>query len=138
MFSLSALACVLASFQTVPLGTASTYAILGASSVTSTGPTGLDGDVGVYPGTTVTGFPPDIVTGLVHLGNGPAAVAGPYPEAHTHTSADTYTGAHSHNLGNHHDHRFYLLLLPALKRQSRHQRSEHHPQSRPQGPKTQP
>jgi hypothetical protein len=50
--------------QTAPgLGAASSYAILGGQTVTNTGPTTIDGDVGVSPGTAVTGFPAGIVTG---------------------------------------------------------------------------
>ena len=42
----------------VPLGTAGNYAVLAGTTVTNTGPTWITGQVGLAPGTSVTGFPP--------------------------------------------------------------------------------
>jgi LPXTG-site transpeptidase (sortase) family protein len=39
------------------------YSVLGGGSVTNTGPTTTDGDVGVYPGSAITGFPPGLAGG---------------------------------------------------------------------------
>jgi hypothetical protein len=51
---------------TVPLGTAQPFAVLGASTVTNTGPSVVTGDLGVWPGTSITGFPPGSVIGTIH------------------------------------------------------------------------
>jgi len=66
-----------ASAQSEPtLGAATSFAILGASTVTCTGAGAVTGDVGVSPGTAITGFNPDCtLTGTLHPGDGVALQA---------------------------------------------------------------
>jgi hypothetical protein len=60
----------------VNLRTASSFALLAGSTITSTGPTTINGDVGVHPGNTFTrGVPPATVNGTIHLGDAVAAQA---------------------------------------------------------------
>jgi hypothetical protein len=60
----------------VGLGTAGSFAVLAGTTVTNTGPSSISGDLGVSPGTAVTGFPPGIVTGgTVHSADGVAGSA---------------------------------------------------------------
>jgi len=71
------------------LGAACTYGVLAGSTVTNTGPTHVNGDLGLSPGTAVTGFQgppfntyvgtgthtagPGLVTGTIHLTDPPPA-----------------------------------------------------------------
>jgi hypothetical protein len=57
------------------LGAAGTFVILGGSTVTNTGATALTGDLGVSPGTAVTGFPPGTMSGSTHAGDATSAAA---------------------------------------------------------------
>jgi len=57
------------------LGAADDFGVLGASTVTNTGLTEVTGDVGVSPGTAVTGFPPGIVNGTIYSAGAVAAQA---------------------------------------------------------------
>lgn len=70
------------------IGSAESFAVLGGSTVTNTGPTILNGDLGVWPGTAITGFPPGIVNGTIHAGNAVAQQA----QSDLTTGYDTLAG----------------------------------------------
>ncbi|HEY6553315.1 MAG TPA: ice-binding family protein, partial [Vicinamibacteria bacterium] len=58
------------------LGAAQSYAVLGGTTVTNTGATTITGDLGVSPGSAVTGFPPGIVVGgTIHAADASALAA---------------------------------------------------------------
>jgi hypothetical protein len=57
------------------LGSAGNFAVLGGSGVANTGNTVLNGDLGVYPSSTITGFGPGIVNGMTYAGGPVAAQA---------------------------------------------------------------
>jgi hypothetical protein len=58
-FTTSTTACT----ASVPLGTACMFGGLGGSTLTNAGPTIITGDIGVWAGTSITGFPPGTFTG---------------------------------------------------------------------------
>jgi len=57
------------------LGGAGAFVILAGSTVTNSGATSLTGDLGVSPGTAVTGFPPGTFSGAQHAGDATSATA---------------------------------------------------------------
>jgi hypothetical protein len=60
----------------VALGAAGPFAVFAATTVTNTGASTVNGDLGVSPGTAMTGFgSPAVVNGTMHAGDGPAAAA---------------------------------------------------------------
>ncbi len=61
--------------DSINLGTAGSYAVLAGSAVTNTGSSVLTGNLGLSPGSSVTGFPPGIVNGTINVANGPALQA---------------------------------------------------------------
>jgi hypothetical protein len=61
---------------TVPLGSACSFGILGGSTVTNSGTsTFVSGDIGVWPGTAITGFTPANYSGTEHAGDAAAQTA---------------------------------------------------------------
>jgi len=59
----------------VNLGTAAPFVVLGGSTVTNTGPSVLNGDLGVSPGTSLPGFNAAVVNGTIHANDAVAAQA---------------------------------------------------------------
>ena len=59
----------------VSLGTAGSFVVLSGETVTNTGFTIINGNVGLYPGSSITGFPPGVVNGVVHISDAVAAKA---------------------------------------------------------------
>jgi hypothetical protein len=76
----------------VYLGAAGTYAVLSGTTVTNTGGTVVNGDLGVWPGTAVTGFGPGVIAGAEDAGdvvshNAQASLGIAYNGAAARTSA---------------------------------------------------
>ncbi len=59
----------------VNLATANAFVVLGGSTVTNTGPSVLNGDLGVSPGTALPGFGPATINGATHANDAVAAQA---------------------------------------------------------------
>ena len=95
---------------TVALAGASNLAVLAGSGVTNTGATTITGDLGLSPGSSVSGFPPGILNGTLHINDAIANQAkldltAAYNDAAGRTSTDIVTL--SGNIGG-------LTLTPGL------------------------
>jgi type VI secretion system secreted protein VgrG len=83
------------------LGTALNFTVLAGSTITNTGPSVITGNLGLSPGSAVTGFPPGSVTGVKHITDAVALQAKndlitAYTDAATAPSTSNLTGK---NLG---------------------------------------
>jgi hypothetical protein len=81
----------------VQLNNAGTYSVLAGTNVVGTGTSSLSGDLGVSPGTSVTGFPPGTVAGTMHDGDAQAAQAetdlvAAYNDAASRTPSSEFSG----------------------------------------------
>lgn len=81
---------------TPALGSARGFAILGASAVTNTGSSVLTGNLGIFPGTSVVGFPPGTFSGQEHItdvaaSNAQVAAQAAYTDLHTRSSTTIAT-----------------------------------------------
>ncbi len=75
-FVLLASASVVSAQVAPTLGSAHSYAVLAGSTVTNVGATIITGDLGVSPGSAVTGFPPGVVVnGTIHGADASAGLA---------------------------------------------------------------
>ena len=73
------------------------FSVLAGTTVTNTGSTVVSGDVGVDPGTAVTGFPPGLASGTIHSADavssqGEAVLAAGYIDAATRTGGTAVAG----------------------------------------------
>lgn len=75
ILSVSTMPAAFAAEPKIGLGATESYSVLAGQTVTNTGTSVLASDLGVSPGTAITGFPPGIVLGTVHAADAPASQA---------------------------------------------------------------
>lgn len=61
--------------QQVNLATADNFAVLAGSAITNTGSTVINGNVGLAPGSAISGFPPGLINGTQYIANSTATKA---------------------------------------------------------------
>jgi uncharacterized repeat protein (TIGR01451 family) len=76
--------------RTIPLGTAGNFVVLAGTTVANTGATVVSGNLGVSPGSEITGFPPGLVTGTTDP-DGPAATQAQSDLAAAYAAAEEAT-----------------------------------------------
>ena len=59
----------------VALRSAGSFAILAGTTITNTGKTQVTGNVGIFPGTAITGFPPGVINGTLYAADAVAKQA---------------------------------------------------------------
>ena len=81
------------------MGTAGNYAVMGATAISNTGPSVVNGNLAISPGgsSSVTGFPPGVVTGEMDMANADSVLAhtdlvGAYNDAAGETTTVNLTG----------------------------------------------
>jgi hypothetical protein len=85
------------------MGTARNFAILGASAVSNTGSSVITGNLGIYPGTAVSGFPPGLIVGQEHVAdvaahNAQIAAQVAYTDLHSRASTVIATALDAQSL----------------------------------------
>jgi hypothetical protein len=74
----------------IQMNLTSSFSVLAGTAINNTGNTALYGDIGVSPGSTVTGFPPGTYTGAQHL-NDSTAISAKFDLANAYTAAAART-----------------------------------------------
>ncbi|WP_405807748.1 ice-binding family protein [Streptomyces sp. NBC_00210] len=98
--ALLALATSARAATAVDLGTADSYAVLAGSEVTNSGSTVIYGDVGVSPGTSISGFPPGTINGATHSNDAAAIQAqSDLTTAYNAAAAQAPTGSVAGDIG---------------------------------------